>query len=149
MFNKGQKVWCLIYGQGVVAEVDDENACGRYGIIVKFNDGLACYTADGKYHPKVSSPSSLTLSKSSRRPQNLQSTGATYPLNTTTSFRIQMVRAICAVRNRHVSKVVGLQSLPASLPPHSRPTFQEPAIGRIRLLNDLKVKHHNSEEINA
>ena len=52
MFNKGQKVWCLIYGQGVVAEVDDENACGRYGIIVKFNDGLACYTADGKYHPQ-------------------------------------------------------------------------------------------------
>ena len=51
MFNKGQKVWCLIYGQGVVTEVDDENACGRYGIIVKFNDELsACYTADGKYH---------------------------------------------------------------------------------------------------
>ena len=51
MFKKGQKVWCLIYGQGVVAEVDGENACGRYGIIVKFNDELsACYTADGKYH---------------------------------------------------------------------------------------------------
>ena len=51
MFEKGQKVWCLIYGQGVVAEVDGENACGRYGVIVKFNDELsACYTADGKYH---------------------------------------------------------------------------------------------------
>ena len=52
MFKKGQKVWCLIYGQGVVAEVDgEENACGRYGVIVKFNDELsACYTADGRFH---------------------------------------------------------------------------------------------------
>ena len=51
MFKKGQKVWCLIYGQGVVAEVDGENACGRYGIIVKFNDDLSIdYTSDGKYY---------------------------------------------------------------------------------------------------
>ena len=50
MFTTGQKVWCLIYGQGVVAEVDGENACGRYGIIVKFNDDFSInYTSDGKY----------------------------------------------------------------------------------------------------
>ena len=50
MFKKGQKVWCLIYGQGVVAEVDGENACRGYNIIVKFNDDFSInYTSDGKY----------------------------------------------------------------------------------------------------
>ena len=50
MFEKGQKVWCLIYGQGVVAEVDGENACRGYNIIVKFNDDFSInYTSDGKY----------------------------------------------------------------------------------------------------
>ena len=50
MFKKGQKVWCLIYGQGVVVEVDGENACRGYDIIVKFNDDFTInYTSDGKY----------------------------------------------------------------------------------------------------
>ena len=50
MFKVGQKVWCLIYGQGVVAEVDGENACRGYDIIVKFNDDFSInYTGDGKY----------------------------------------------------------------------------------------------------
>ena len=50
MFKKGQKVWCLIYGQGVVVEVDGENACRGYDIIVKFNDDFSInYTSDGKY----------------------------------------------------------------------------------------------------
>ena len=51
MFKKGQKVWCLIYGQGVVAGVDCENNHTSYNVIVKFNDELsACYTADGRFH---------------------------------------------------------------------------------------------------
>ena len=51
MFKKGQKVWCLIYGQGVVVEVDGENACKGYDIIVKFNDDFSInYTSDGKYY---------------------------------------------------------------------------------------------------
>ena len=50
MFEKGQKVWCLIYGQGVVVEVDGVNACKGYDIIVKFNDDFSInYTSDGKY----------------------------------------------------------------------------------------------------
>ena len=51
MFKVSQKVWCAIYGAGVVAEVDDENACRGYDIIVKFNDErTVTYTNDGKYH---------------------------------------------------------------------------------------------------
>ena len=52
MFTTGQKVWCPIYGQGVVVEVDG----GRfeaYPILVKFqnNDDLCItYTADGNFH---------------------------------------------------------------------------------------------------
>ena len=50
MFTTGQKVWCLIYGQGVVVEVDGVNACKGYDIIVKFNDDFTInYTSDGKY----------------------------------------------------------------------------------------------------
>ena len=51
MFKKGQKVWCLIYGQGVVAEVDDEDSPGSYCIDVKFRDDLSVsYTSDGKVY---------------------------------------------------------------------------------------------------
>ena len=50
MFKVNQKVWCLIYGQGVVKEVGGENACRGYDIIVKFNDDFSInYTSDGKY----------------------------------------------------------------------------------------------------
>ena len=51
MFKVNQKVWCLIYGQGVVTEVSGENACGSYRIDVKFKDDLSIdYTSDGKYY---------------------------------------------------------------------------------------------------
>ena len=50
MFKVGQKVWCAIYGAGVVAEVDGESAVGNYCIDVKFKDGLSIsYTNDGKW----------------------------------------------------------------------------------------------------
>ena len=51
MFKVGQKVWCLIFGQGVVAEVDDEDSLGSYCIDVKFKDDLSVsYTSDGKIY---------------------------------------------------------------------------------------------------
>ena len=51
MFKKGQTVWCLIFGQGVVAEVDDEDSPGSYCIDVKFKDDLSIsYTSDGKVY---------------------------------------------------------------------------------------------------
>ncbi len=50
MFKVGQKVWCLIYGHGVIAEI--LHLCeGTYPVEVKFNDDFTVfYTADGKYH---------------------------------------------------------------------------------------------------
>ena len=51
MFKLNQKVWCAIYGAGVVTEVNGENAVESYSIVVKFNDDLTItYTADGKYY---------------------------------------------------------------------------------------------------
>ena len=51
MFKKYQTVWCLIFGQGVVAEVDDEDSLGSYCIDVKFKDDLSVsYTSDGKVY---------------------------------------------------------------------------------------------------
>ena len=51
MFITGQKVWCLIYGQGVVKEVGGEKAAESYVVIVEFNNSLSVYyTIDGKYH---------------------------------------------------------------------------------------------------
>ena len=51
MFKVNQKVWCLIFGQGVVAEVDDEDSPGSYCIDVKFKDDLSIsYTSDGKVY---------------------------------------------------------------------------------------------------
>lgn len=48
-FYVGQKVWCVIYGQGVVAEAA-WYACRGYDIIVKFNDDFSInYTSGGKY----------------------------------------------------------------------------------------------------
>ena len=58
MFKKGQTVWCLIYGQGVVTEVDedyiDEDRIeDTYSVFVKFqnnDDHLnISYTNDGRY----------------------------------------------------------------------------------------------------
>ena len=49
MFKVNQKVWCAIYGAGVVTEVDGESTVG-YSVNVRFNDEIsASYTADGKY----------------------------------------------------------------------------------------------------
>ena len=49
MFKKGQKVWCLIYGAGVVTEIQHASG-GVYTVEVRFNDGRTCiYTSDGKY----------------------------------------------------------------------------------------------------
>lgn len=50
MFKVGQKVWCAIYGAGVVAEVDGVNAIGSYSIVVAFSNGrTSSYTSDGKW----------------------------------------------------------------------------------------------------
>ena len=53
MFKVGQKVWCLIYGQGVVTEVDDVCYAEMYSVFAKFQkeDELnISYTADGRFH---------------------------------------------------------------------------------------------------
>ena len=51
MFKLNQKVWCAIYGEGVVTEVDGESATDLYCIIVRFTDErIVSYTSDGKYH---------------------------------------------------------------------------------------------------
>ena len=53
MFKVGQKVWCLIYGQGVVTEVDDVPYAEMYPVFAKFqkDDELnISYTADGRFH---------------------------------------------------------------------------------------------------
>ena len=58
MFKVGQKVWCLIYGQGVVTVVDDDDddECfeNTYSVCVKFQNNDVhlniTYTADGKYY---------------------------------------------------------------------------------------------------
>ena len=50
MFVKDQNVWCLIYGQGVVAEILHASE-GTYPVEVKFNDDFpVLYTADGKFY---------------------------------------------------------------------------------------------------
>lgn len=50
MFTVGQKVWCAIYGAGVVEEICQEST--TYPVVVRLNDErtIACYTIDGKYH---------------------------------------------------------------------------------------------------
>ena len=49
MFKVGQKVWCAIYGAGVVEEILHASE-GVYPVVVRFKDThLAAYTSDGKY----------------------------------------------------------------------------------------------------
>ena len=49
MFTEGQKVWCALFGAGVIEDIRQENI--TYPVVVRFIDGLsACYTADGNYH---------------------------------------------------------------------------------------------------
>ena len=53
MFNEGQTVWCLIYGQGVVTDVDSERTVETYSVFVKFQDNedlIISYTMEGKFH---------------------------------------------------------------------------------------------------
>ena len=54
MFEKDQKVWCAIYGAGVVTKVNDECGFGdSYPVLAKFqnnDDLIISYTADGKFH---------------------------------------------------------------------------------------------------
>ena len=52
MFKVGQKVWCAIYGAGVVARIRQDEGV-NYPVVAVFNcnDGhTATYTSDGKYH---------------------------------------------------------------------------------------------------
>ena len=53
MFSIGQTVWCLIYGQGVVTDVDSKRTEETYPVFVKFQnyDELhISYTMEGKFH---------------------------------------------------------------------------------------------------
>ena len=53
MFNEGQTVWCLIYGQGVVTDIDSKRTEETYPVFVKFQnyDELhISYTMEGKFH---------------------------------------------------------------------------------------------------
>ena len=53
MFTTGQTVWCLIYGQGVITEVDSKRTEETYPVFVKFKnyDELhISYTMEGKFH---------------------------------------------------------------------------------------------------
>ena len=47
MFYVGQKVWCVVYGAGVIANIRQE---GTYPIYVKFKNSTinTTYTSDGK-----------------------------------------------------------------------------------------------------
>ena len=51
MFKVNQKVWCAIYGAGVVTEIRHEGT--TYPVVVVFNrnddESVVTYTADGKY----------------------------------------------------------------------------------------------------
>ena len=53
MFITGQTVWCLIYGQGVVTDVDSKRTEETYPVFVKFQDYdelHISYTMEGKFH---------------------------------------------------------------------------------------------------
>lgn len=52
MFKVGQKVWCAIYGAGVVARIRQEEEDYPVIVVLSRNDDekVITYTADGKYH---------------------------------------------------------------------------------------------------
>ena len=53
MFTTGQEVWCLIYGHGVITEVDNKRFEDTYPVLAKFqnnDDLIISYTANGKFH---------------------------------------------------------------------------------------------------
>ena len=53
MFKVNQKVWCAIYGAGVVKRIRQEGEVD-YPVVVVFNrnddENVVTYTLDGKYH---------------------------------------------------------------------------------------------------
>ena len=49
MFKVNQKVYCAIYGAGVVKRIRQESGVD-YPVVVVFNRNVATYTLDGKYH---------------------------------------------------------------------------------------------------
>ena len=53
MFKVNQKVWCAIYGAGVVKRIRQEEEVD-YPVVVGFNrnddESVVTYTSDGKYH---------------------------------------------------------------------------------------------------
>lgn len=49
MFTVGQKVWCVMFGEGVVTEIHHESV-GAYRVVVLFKGRrVGTYTTDGKY----------------------------------------------------------------------------------------------------
>ena len=54
MFKVNQKVWCAIYGAGVVKRIRQEEEEVDYPVVVVFNrnddESVISCTADGKYH---------------------------------------------------------------------------------------------------
>ena len=50
MFTKGQKVWCALFGAGVVTEIQHASE-GTFPVEVRFNNGrTSIYTNEGKYY---------------------------------------------------------------------------------------------------
>ena len=50
MFTENQKVWCTIYGEGIVQRIRQQSGV-KYPVIVGFDNGRTTgYTSDGKYH---------------------------------------------------------------------------------------------------
>ena len=54
MFTEKQKVWCAIYGEGVVQRIRQQSGV-KYPVVVLFNnincdENAITYAADGKYH---------------------------------------------------------------------------------------------------
>ena len=54
MFTEGQKVWCAIYGAGIVKRIR-QNSGVEYPVVVSINsntddESVVTYTNDGKYH---------------------------------------------------------------------------------------------------
>lgn len=50
MFTEGQKVWCAIYGAGVVVEIHQEGGV-KCPVEVRFNNERTCvYISDGRYY---------------------------------------------------------------------------------------------------
>ena len=53
MFKPNQKVWCLVYGQGVVTEIRHEGTTYPVEVVFNCNDERTLsvdYTSDGKYY---------------------------------------------------------------------------------------------------